>query len=198
MTNNRIEKKFKYNLRLEGHGGQISVSKINRNQYQYWSKNQHDLINHLMTEDGFNSINKNLRLIKEATYWEKGNILYEYGVEYCENSFLIVKNDNEEEIFTTSLDIDELEEKNIEIDEKYDPKLFDDVLYYYDIRHAEKGEFLNQDLELDEKFDPSKIKIVYSETNDWYLVTNLYYDNNELVEGSSTDSKGVSAFVNEL
>ena len=171
MTNNKIEKKFKYNLRLEGHGGQISFSKINRNQYQYWSKNQHDLINHLMTEDGFNSINKNLRLIKEATYWEKGNILYEYGVEYCENSFLIVKNDNEEEIFTTSLDIDELEEKNIEID---------------------------QDLELDEKFDPSKIKIVYSETNDWYLVTNLYYDNNELVEGSSTDSKGVSAFVNEL
>lgn len=193
-----MKKKFKYNLRLEGHGGQISVSKINKNQYQYWIKHQHDLINHLITEDGFNSVNKNLRLIKEATYWEKGDVLYEYGVEYCENSFLIVKNEDEEEIFTSSLDIDELEDKNIEIDEKYDPNIFDDVLYYYDIRHAEKGEFLNQDLELDEKFDPSKIKIVYSETNDWYLVTNLYYDNSELIEGSSTDSKGISAFVNEL
>ena len=190
--------KFKYNLKLQGHGGQISVSKINKTQFQYWYDRQDYLIDHLNTEEGFYSVDKTLRLIKKATYWDKANILYEYGVEYCENSFLIVKNDNEEEIFTTSLDIDELEEKNIEIDEKYAPKLFDDVLYYYDIRHAEKGEFLNQDLELDEKFDPSKIKIVYSETNDWYLVTNLYYDNNELVEGSSTDSKGVSAFVNEL
>ena len=57
---------------------------------------------------------------------------------------------------------------------------------------------MNQDLELDEKFDPSKIKIIYSETNDWYLVTNLYYSDKELIEGSSTDSKGMSAFVDEL
>ena len=190
--------KFKYNLRLEGHGGQISVSKINKKQYQYWSDHQNDLVGHLNTEEGFNSVDQNLRLIEEATYWDKGNILYEYGVEYSDNSFLIVENDKREEIFTSSLDTEELEEKNIELDEKYNPKMFDGVTHYYDIRHAEKGEFLNQNLELDEEFDPSKIKIIYSETNDWYLVTNLYYDDKELIEGSSTDSKGMSAFVGEL
>ena len=78
--------------------------------------------------------------------------------------FIIVENDRGEEIFITSIDIDELEEKNIELDEKYDPKLFDGVSYYYDIRHGEKGNFLDQDLQLDEEFDPFKIKIVYSET----------------------------------
>jgi len=190
--------KFKYNLKLQGHGEQISVSKINKTQFQYWYDRQDYLIDHLNTEEGFYSVDKTLRLIKKATYWDKANILYEYGVQYSGDSLNIVENDEGEEIFTTSLDVDELEEKNIEIDEKYDPKLFDGVSYYYDIRHGEKGIFLDQDLQLDEEFDPSKIKIVYSETNDWYLVTNLYYNNKELIEGSSTDSKGMSAFVNQL
>ena len=190
--------KFKYNLKLQGHGGQISVSKINKKQFQYWYDRQEYLVDHLNTEEGFYSVDKTLRLIEKATYWDKANILYEYGVEYSEDSLIIVENDRGEEIFTTSLDIDELEEKNIKLDEKYDPKLFNGVSYYYDIRHGEKGNFLDQDLQLNAEFDPSKIKIVYSETNDWYLVTNLYYNNNELIAGSSTDSKGISAFVNQL
>ena len=190
--------KFKYNFRLEGHGGQISVSKINKKQFQYWYDRQEYLVDHLNTEEGFYSVDKTLRLIEKATYWDKANILYEYGVEFSEDSLIVIENDKGEEIFTTSLDVEELEEKNIEIDERYDPKLFDGVTYYYDIRHGEKGTFLDQDLHLEEEFDPSKIKIVYSETNDWYLVTNLYYNNIELIEGSSTDSKGMTAFVNQL
>ena len=67
--------------------------------------------------------------------------------------------------------------------------MFDDVSHYYDMRHFERGEFLNEDLHLDEEFDHTKLKIVFSETNDWYIVTNIYYDGKELTEGSSTIAK---------
>ena len=86
--------KFKYNFRLEGHGGQISVSKINKKQFQYWYDRQEYLVDHLNTEEGFYSVDKTLRLIEKPTYWDKANILYEYGVEFSEDSLIIIENNS--------------------------------------------------------------------------------------------------------
>ena len=189
------DKTIVYNIRIEGKGGKISLSKITKKQYEYWVENQDDLVDHLTTDDGFNNTDKDLRLIEDATYWDEGNIIVASGPEMDENSLLVVEDEDGNEVFSCKMDNDLLEEKGVVLDEDHDENMLDNVTYFYDMRHYEKGALVNAEVELTGEFDPSKLKIVYNETYDWYLVTSISYDGEELDNDASGDSMGMEASV---
>ena len=106
-----------------------------------------------------------------------------------ESSLLVVEDEDGNEVFSCKMDNDLLEEKGVVLDEDHDENMLDNVTYFYDMRHYEKGALVNAEVELTGEFDPSKLKIVYNETYDWYLVTSTRY------QGAGAYQNGVLCFL---
>lgn len=195
-----------YTITLWGYGGEVSVAKINKAQFDFWKdKEEADIIEHCTSffgdEDDSIEVPKEARLCEDGAWYEmEGQIDHGSGVEFSDLNHIQIDDENGNTVFDEGLSY-ELEEKHgvqLQGDEAYVGNV-DGADYGFCFQSTEKGTFFSAEFELKAPFDPSKLKIYTTDYEGWELVTGVEYDDEEIpgYDGYDTTGKGYYANVFE-
>ena len=99
-----------------------------------------------------------------------------------EKSFIEVRNSEGETIWSSTMSPDVLEEAGCNVDcvnECMVEDLSPETTVFYG-QSDMKGTFFEKEIDLKAPFDPSKLSIMYSEIEGWYLFSGISYNGDEL------------------
>jgi len=191
-----------YTITLWGYGGEVSVAKINKEQFEYWTdKDEADLIEHCVDWDNEMEVPEEARICTDGAWYEvEGQIDHGSGVEFSDLNHIQIDDENGETVFDEGLSY-ELEEKHgvqLQGDEAYVGNTEGND-YGFCFQSTEKGTFFSAEFELKAPFDPSKLKIYTTDYEGWEIVTGVDYDDEEIpgYDGYDTTGKGYYANVFE-
>jgi len=126
--------------------------------------------------------------------YECDNLFHASGAELSESNEICVSNEKGDIIWEHNLGYSDLEESEVTVNEVGGGELIDlcdenDVVFWGG--QGEKGCFFDAEFTLRAPFDPKKLIISYENCDDWYIVTGVEYDGEELdgYSGYSTTGK---------
>lgn len=208
-----------YKIICHGYGVEHVMGHVNQNSVEYlqsnniswddtmwmdedeWKEKGHPLKYHpRMLDTGQDAI--------YLTDWsEVDNLARCWGVEMCDACYLTVYDENDNEVFQTTLDYEQLEDNKVETGygSEIDLDLEEDLErakkhgdHIVHIRSVEKGTFFEADINLKQPFDPSKLFVHGDNINNWCaIVTEIMYDG-ESLDNYGGDTSGKSFEVEHI
>jgi hypothetical protein len=182
----------KYSIHLTGYGGEIVIGEITPAQYQYWR--EHDLDD--LSSDWDNELNvpEELQIYQDGAWHDCDSILHETGVEFSNLCYVTVYDQNDNEVWQSSLGTAALEEAGL------DPEGFnyDEMRVRHDstATHAflgqsiEKGTFFTGEFETLGRFDPRKLSFSTIDIEGWDLVNGVSYASEIIDDTGGYDTRG--------
>ena len=188
---NKMSEKKKFSIDTNGYGVERYAGTVERSISKYFQDNDIDLedynngeVSDIPDEFDFNY----------DGFWSIDDLWHIYGPWLQDTNTISVTDDSHTEVWSSSLDIEELKEAGVSIkcisDEGtilspfYD-KERDDVNVLVG-NTVEKGCLLAGELSLDEDFDPSKLTICYHETeDDGWIAARFEYNGIEAESGDA-------------
>ena len=179
-----------YTIRIWGRTREIGVGKITKEQYDYWSDEDHK-------DDLSDAMNENFDYDENETpegarfdmpYYEYQDVHSIWGFD-SDDTVMTITNQDGEEIYKGDLmsfiseahgDNDSQWEANEEIDELY-PEYFEKGTYVFWTQGG-KGSCIQTTIVIEEgeEFDPRKLKTKYWDIQGYSVTSRLVYDNVEL------------------
>lgn len=181
-------------LRLQGYGGEAYAGKVDRNIYEYFKENKIDIGEYASSWDGFEDIPESMTPFNAGSPYDCDNLFHASGAELSELNQIIIEDENSNTIWENNLSYSNLDELGVVVGEGGGGELLDlcdenDVVFWGG--QGEKGCFFDAEFILRAPFDPKKLKITYENCDDWYIITGVEYDGEELdgFGGYSTTGK---------
>lgn len=184
---------------LSGYGGEIVVGSIDQEVYDYWTDNEDDLEDYVFCfGDESSDVPEEYQFVEPGGWYNCDNLAHASNVEMSSYCSLVVRDvESGETLFESSLDVDELDDHEIELD--FDPG-FDisdqpEGTCVFVARSIEKGTFFGAEIVLDEPFDPKQLTISYSVIDGWTLCQGVMYRGEDLdgYQYASTTGKSLEA-----
>jgi hypothetical protein len=182
----------KYSIHLTGYGGEIVVGEITPAQYQYWR--ERDLDELINDWDDDLAIDKDLKIFQHGVWHDCDSIAHETGVEFSNLCYVTVYDQNDNEVWQSSLGTAALEEAGL------DPEGFnyDEMRVRHDstAAHAflaqsiEKGTFFTGEFETFGRFDPRKLSFSTIDIEGWDLVNGVSYASQIIDDTGGYDTRG--------
>lgn len=187
----------KVNIRIQGYGGECYIGSVSRETYEFFKSKRIDIDQYASSWDDderFNDIPVEHRFIDPGSAYECDNLFHQSGATMDSGSYITVTNDETgEDIFETSLDISGLEDQGIEVscDEDFASTDLEPGSVIFWGGQGEKGCFFDGELTLRAPFDPKKLTVSYGNGDDWYIVSGVMYDGEDIEgqDGYSTTGK---------
>lgn len=198
----RAEKK-KYDIHLSGYGGEIVIGSITKEQYEFW-KDRDDLDEYAYDWDNNIKVPEDMKIFVDGNWHECDNLVHENGIEFSSACWIIVYDQDGNEVFQCCLNEEDLENKGIGIDgmnnDEYYVRYDSDAEYCFLGQNIEKGTFQTYEVEIYGKFDPKKLNFSTIDIEGWRLVNGVSYESVELDDtcGYSTTGKGSEFKVFEV
>ena len=191
--------KTKYEINLQGYGGEIAVGSITQEQYEFW-KDREDLEEYTYDWDGEMDVPENMQIFLPGSWYECDNIAHENGVEFSELCWVNVVNDKGQIVWESPLGISQLEEKGIYVDGIHRNEIYPSEGYIFYGQNYEKGTFQTYEIEIYGKFVPEKLNFSIIDVDGWELVNGVSYESIELDDTSnySTTGKGSNFGVRKV
>lgn len=191
----KAEKK-KFEISLQGYGGEIAIGRITKEQYEFW-KDREDLDEYAYDYDGEIEVPEDMKLFSEGSWYECDDLEHENGCEFDSYCTVYVHDEEGNEVFSCPLDYSELEARGVYVDgianDEYRVEYDSDAKYYFLGQSIEKGCFQTFTVE-DYKFDPAKLNFRINDIEGWNLVTGVSYMSEELDDTGGYSTTGKSSF----
>lgn len=191
----KAEKK-KFEITLQGYGGEIAVGTITEEQYEFW-KDREDLEEHAYDFDNELDIPEDMKIATDGGWYECDNLEHRNGCEFDSACMIYVHDEDGNEVFSCPLCYSELEEKGVYVegilDREYRVEHDSDAKYYFLGQAFEKGCFQTYEIE-DYKFDPTKLNFSIIDVEGWTLVDGVSYMSEELDDTGGYSTTGKSSF----
>lgn len=185
---------IKVTLRLQGYGGEAYAGKVDRKIYEYFKENKINIEEYASSWDGFENVPEDMTPFNAGSPYDCDNLFHASGAELSDLNEITVEDDNANTIWRSTLGYSDLEEIGVVVGEGGGGELLDlcdenDVVFWGG--QGEKGCFFDAEFTLRAPFDPKKLNITYENCDDWYIITGVEYDGEELdgFGGYSTTGK---------
>ena len=190
----RAEKK-KYEVLLQGYGGEIAIGSITKEQYEFW-KDREDLDEYAYDWDGEIEIPESMRIFNPGDWYDCDNIAHESGCEFSDICMVTVVDDQGNEVWSSPLSIAALNNNGVYTDGMLSQDEFvedTDHQYYFLGQNFEKGCFQTYEIETVGKFNPWKINFSIINVNGWTLINGVSYESVELEDTGGYSTTGKSS-----
>ena len=181
-------------LRLQGYGGEAYAGKVDRKIYDYFKENKIDIEEYSSSWDGFDDVPGDMKPFIEGSPYDCDNLFHASGAELSDLNEITIEDENSNTIWQHNLGYSDLEDSGVTVAEIGGGEILDlcdenDVVFWGG--QGEKGCFFDAEFTLKSPFDPKKLKIYYENCDDWYIITGVEYDGEELdgFGGYSTTGK---------
>lgn len=182
-----------YTVSCWGYGGEIVLGTVERKVYDYFVENEVDL-NEYSTQwsDEDCEVPEDCRPFSPGEWHDCDDICHENGVEMSEYCKIQVEDSEGNTVWEHVLEPFMLEESEVEVEchDEYYAESHDSTTVFLG-QSIEKGTFFAANFELTSPFDPKKLKIVYSDVEGMLLMSQLFY-NNEDIYNDGGDTRGKS------
>jgi hypothetical protein len=140
----------------------------------------------------WNFIPEEHQFFSPGSPYDCSDLGHQTGATMDNSSYIIVENQNGEEIFNSELDPNTLKKNGVEV------SIYDEV----NLEHAnsgtvifwggqgEKGCFFSGEIIIDAPFDPSKLKLSCSNLDGWLISSGIEYDDEEIDGSDGYDTTG--------
>jgi hypothetical protein len=182
-----------YALSLTGYGGEITLGTVDRKIYDYFEENGISLDEWNNDWDDELEVPYELQPFPPSCWYECDNLAHQSGVELSLSNYITVEDENNNEVWSHTLDPADLSEIGVEVEEVeevYSSEQPAGTVVCYG-QSVEKGLFFRGEIKLTSPFNPKKLKINYSDIDGWRLVSSVIYDGEEL-ESWDYDTTGKS------
>lgn len=187
--------KQKFEISLQGYGGEIVLGRITKEQYEFW-KDREDLDEFAYDWDGGMDVPEEMKIFGPGDWYGCDDLAHENGCEFSDCCMIYVHDSQGNEVFTSPLSYSALEERGIFVegiaDEEYRVGWDSDAKHYFLGQNFEKGCFQTYEVE-DYKFDPHKLNFRINDIEGWTIVTGVSYMSEELDDTGGYSTTGKSS-----
>ena len=188
-----------YSISMSGYGGEIAMGVVDPETYDYIKSNNINISEMICDDDNELDIPEEHRFLINGWY-DCDNIAHESGVSFSDGSYVIVTDENGNDVWECSLDSEALhsagctvymhEQLNIE---DYPGK----IVYLGEC--TEKGTFFGGTFELKTPFSPSKLGFSYGTYEGSSIGNSITYNDDDIDNNDySTTGKGDSYEIYEV
>lgn len=175
-------------LRIQGYGGESYAGVVDKNTYNFFKKNKYDLEEYASDWDGEWEVRvpREVQPFSPGSPYDCDGLWHASGAELSDlNSLTIENTETNETIWEISPGYSQLVEAGVEVVESGGTELsdLDDGTIVFWGGQGEKGCFFDAEFTLRAPFDPSKLVIYYENCDDWYIISGVEYDGEE-IDGS--------------
>jgi hypothetical protein len=186
----------KARILIQGYGGECYIGSVTREQYEFFKSKRIDIEQYATNwdDDMFTDVPQPMRPFEPGSPYDCDNHFHCSGATLDDSSRLTVTNDETgNDIFETTLDLSHLEDQGITVDcgEDFDSSDLESGTVIFWGGQGEKGCFFDGGLTLRAPFDPAKLRVTYGNADDWYIISGVEYDGEEVegFDGYSTTGK---------
>jgi len=179
-----------YQLSISGYGGEAYAGKIDRKIYDYFKEKKIDMDEYASSWDAdFSDVPEDLQPFTPGSPYDCEDLFHCSGAELSNSNSIIVYDEHNEEHWSCTADINDLEDEGVDVNESsgcnFDDLPEDTVVFWGG--QGEKGVFFDGAIELREPFDPKKLSIAYENCDGWWIISAVEYEGEE-IDGSSAYS----------
>jgi hypothetical protein len=181
-------------IEIGAYGGEVYMGTVDRKIYDYFKEHKIDLDQYASDWDNELNVPDEFQPFPPGSAYECDNLFHASGAELSESNEICISNEKGDTIWEHNLGYSDLEESGVTVNEVGGGELIDlcdenDVVFWGG--QGEKGCFFDAEFTLRAPFDPKKLIISYENCDDWYIVTGVEYDGEELdgYGGYSTTGK---------
>lgn len=182
---------------MRGYGGEISVGKATKAQYEFWKdQDESAMIDHMTGYSEELDIPKDCELVNNAE-WYEGNIDHSSGAEMTESTIIEVMDEKGDTVWECEMDMGTLEDQGLGVENVGYTRYDKDHEYAWWFHAFEKGQFFYCKWTVTEPFDPTCISIQTYEVEGIECLSSIAYKGEELdgVDGWDTTGKSFSGEV---
>lgn len=189
----------KVRLMIQGYGGECYAGRVDRKIYDYFKSQRIDLEEYAGDWDGIfgDNVPEDLQPFSPGSPYDCDGLFHASGAELSElNSLTVEEADSGKMIWDFNCGYSNLDDAGVTVQESGGGEILD--LVDGDTEavaiwggQGEKGCFFDAEFTLKEPFDPKKLTIYYENCDDWYIISTVEYDGEELegCDGYSTTGK---------
>ena len=170
-------------LSIQGYGGECYAGTVDRKIYDYFKGRKIDMDEYSGDWDGEINVPDEFQPYPPGSAYECDNLFHASGAELSNMNELRIEDESGNDVWVSNLGYSELEEQGVTIQESGGGEL-DDLCSKDDVvlwgGQGEKGCFFDAEFTLRAPFDPKKLTIYYENCDDWYIITTVEYDGEEL------------------
>lgn len=179
-------------LLIQGYGGETHAGTVDRKIYDYFAARKLSIEDYASDWDNDMEVPDDMQPYPPGSAYECDDLWHASGAEMSDSNSIRLDDENGETIWeeTCSRNLENLgvvitEHQNRDIDD-----LPPGTVVHVG-GQGEKGCFFDGELLLKSPFDPKKLEICYELCGDWAIITNVYYDGEEIQgqDGYSTTGK---------
>lgn len=195
--------KKKYEIHLQGYGGEFVLGSITKEQYEFW-KDRDDLDDFAYDWDGEMDIPEAMKIFNPGDWHECDNLEHISGCEFSELCSVVVYDKEGNEVWSSPLSVSALEDRGVGVDGMNRDEFYVEhdstEEYFFAGQNFEKGTFQTYEIETYGKFDPAKLNFSTNDVNGWEFVDGVSYESIELddTSGYSTTGKGSEYKVHKI
>jgi hypothetical protein len=183
-----------YAIRCWGYGGEIVLGTVDRKTYKYFKENDVDLDEYATSWfDDECEVPEEFRPFNPGSWYECDDIAHAGGVEMSEHCYIALIDSNENTVWDHVLEPYMLEESEIEVEcqeEYYAFNTPDNIVFLG--QSIEKGTFFDSEITLTAPFDPTKLKLVYEDVEGLSILSQVFYNGEEIYNDLGADTVGKS------
>jgi len=189
----------KVRMLIQGYGGEAYAGKVDRKIYEYFKQQRIDIEEYAGDWDGVFSDNvpRDMQPFSPGSPYDCDGLFHASGAEMSDlNSITVEEIDSNKTLWEHDCGYANLEDAGVTVQESGGGEILDlvdgdiDQVVFWG-GQGEKGCFFDTEFTLNAPFDPKKLTIYYENCDDWYIVTGVEYDGEELdgTGGYSTTGK---------
>ncbi len=173
---------IKVTLSIQGYGGESYAGVVDRKIYEYFKERKLDLDQYASDWDNEMKVPDEMQPFPAGSAYECDNLWHASGAELSGLNTICVSDEDGKDVWEHSADHSALEELGVTVNETSGSEIddLDEGTVVVWGGQGEKGCFFDAEFTLRAPFDPKKLTINYENCDDWYLITSVEYDGEEL------------------
>jgi hypothetical protein len=188
-----------YRIELGNYGGEVYCGRVDRKVYDYFKSRAIDLDEYNGDWDNELEIPDDMQPFPPGSPYECDDIIHASGATMDDGNYITVFDENGDEVWQHSLDLNALDDSEIPVDEWESFSISEiadgDVVFWG--AQGEKGLLYGGEIELNEPFDPKKLELKFANADGWYICNHVTYDGEDIDNNdmSTTGKWGESKWI---
>lgn len=167
-----------YKVEMTGYGGEVYAGRVPVKAYHYFQAHEIDLNEYAHDWDNEAQVPDEFHPFPPGSAYECEDIAHENGVEMSGACQITVSDEHGNEVWSSSLDPEDLEMNGVEVTGS-EPIYLEDVLKDGEVavlgQNGEKGLFFSGELPLRQPFDHRLLSISYTTVEGWSICSMVEY-----------------------
>lgn len=177
---------------IQGYGGETYAGIVDRKIYDYFASRKIDIEEYASDWDNELKVPEDMQPYPPGSAYECENLWHASGAELSDLNTITIESADGKTIWEHDLNQCSLEDSGVTVTEFNNKELDDlpDGTVVHWGGQGEKGCFFDGEFTLRAPFDPKKLEISYENCNDWYIVSGVTYDGEEIDGNSGYSTTG--------